>query len=96
MPPTMSELADHSKQAVSYMIDEITHICRDMEKRASGSDGERKAGEYMAGVLEKECGCRNVKTESFNLNSRVYFVTTPDPLAAMGWYSMQPTYPFAV
>ena len=56
MRPTMSELSDHSKHAVSYMTDEITHICRNMEKRAPGSAGERKAGEYMAGVLEKNAG----------------------------------------
>lgn len=87
MRPTMSELSDHSKHAVSYMTDEITHICRNMEKRAPGSAGERKAGEYMAGVLEKECGCREVKTESFkehpaSFYSYFYFSMTLDCLCA--------------
>ena len=47
------------------MVDEITHICRDMKKRAPGSEGEREAGLYMAGILEKECGCTGVSIETF-------------------------------
>ena len=61
----LSILSENSKQAVSYMVGEITHVCRDMKKRAPGSEGEREAGVYMSGILEKECGCSDVKTESF-------------------------------
>lgn len=63
--PGMSKLKESSQQAVAYMIREINHICRDIGKRAPGSEGERKAGEYMAQVLERDCGCRGVRVESF-------------------------------
>ena len=61
----MDPLFRNSAQAVSFMIKEITHICRDMKKRAPGSAGEREAGEYMASVLRMECGCADVKVEPF-------------------------------
>ena len=51
--------------SVSYMVEEITHICRKIGRRSPGSAGERAAAEYFAGVLEKKCGCTDVKTESF-------------------------------
>ena len=66
-------LFDNSKQAVSYMVEEITHICRDMETRGPGSRGEREAGVYMAGVLEKDCGCNDVKTESFREHPAAFY-----------------------
>lgn len=47
------------------MFHEITHICRDMKKRAPGSTGEREAAEYAAGVLEQDCGCKEVMKERF-------------------------------
>ena len=83
----MSELSGHSGHAVSYMVDGITHICRNMGKRAPGSAGERKTGEYLAGILEKECGCKTVKTESFkehpaSFYSYFYFSMTFDCLCA--------------
>lgn len=40
-----------------YMVDEITYICKNIEKRAPGSEGEKKACEYMAKVLKEDCGC---------------------------------------
>ena len=30
------------------MIDEITHICKDMDTRSPGTKGEKEACEYMA------------------------------------------------
>ena len=47
------------------MLDGIRHICRDMKPRAPGSEGERDAAAYLAGVLENECGCKEIKTEAF-------------------------------
>ncbi len=61
----INRLLENSDQAVSYMVKEITHICRDMKKRAPGSAGEREAGEYMADVLGKDCGCKDVLVEPF-------------------------------
>ena len=60
-----AKLISGSRDSVGYMIKEITHICRDMPKRAPGSAGERLAGEYLAGVLRDECGCAEVRVESF-------------------------------
>ena len=69
----MERLYQNSRQAVSFMVREITHICRDMEKRAPGSEGERRAGEYMAEVLEKECGCTDVKVETFTEHPAAFY-----------------------
>ena len=74
-----SGLLENSHQAVMYMIHEITHICRDMEKRAPGSEGERKAGAYMAKVLEKDGGCRDIRVESFREH--------PDAFYGYFWFS---------
>ena len=83
----MMTLLENSKQAVTYMVSEITHICRNMKARAPGTEGEREAGKYMAGILEKDCGCRDVKVEAFKLHpsafySYFYFSMTLDCLSA--------------
>ncbi|MGN0532889.1 MAG: M28 family metallopeptidase [Eubacterium sp.] len=56
-----------------YMLDEITHICKDMEKRAPGSKGEQQACEYMADVLKKDCGCQRADVESFKENPGSFY-----------------------
>ena len=53
------------RESVSYMAEEITHICRKIGRRSPGSASERAAAEYFARVLQKKCGCTDVKTESF-------------------------------
>ncbi len=78
-------------QAVSFMIREITHICRELKKRAPGSEGEREAGEYMADVLKKECGCSDVKVEIFRTHPAAfygyfYFSATFDCLCAISFF----------
>ncbi len=55
------------------MISEITHICRDMKKRAPGSEGEREAAEYMAGILQSECGCNRVDIETFSEHPGAFY-----------------------
>ena len=75
----VSKLLEYSHQAISYMIEEITGICRDMGKRAPGSAGERRAGEYMARVLERDCGCKDVIVESFREH--------PDAFYGYFWFS---------
>ena len=69
----MTRLCEQSGKAVSYMIREITHICRDMKKRAPGSEGEREAGEYMAEVLKNDCGCKDVRIESFEEHPDAFY-----------------------
>ena len=65
MAGTLKDLLKYSEQAVAYMLREITHICRDMKTRAPGSEGEREAAGYMADVLRKDCGCKDVRIEPF-------------------------------
>ena len=52
--------------SVSYIVREITHICRKIGRRSPGSEGERAAAEYFAGVLQRDCGCPEVKVEAFS------------------------------
>ena len=62
-----------SKESVSYMVEEITHICRKIGRRSPGSAGEQAAAEYFAGVLEKKCGCADVKTESYEVHPDSFY-----------------------
>ena len=55
------------------MVSEITHICKDFEKRDPGSKGEHQACEYMADVLKNECGCERADVESFKENPGSFF-----------------------
>lgn len=68
-----SKLINEKDKAAKYMVDEITHICKDMPKRDPGSEGEKVACEYMAGVLEKDCGCEKVSVESFKENPGSFY-----------------------
>ena len=87
----LASLRRDSTQAVSFMTREIAYICRNMKKRDPGSEGERKAGEYMAGILEKECGCCDVKVESFREHPAAFygyfrFSATFDCLCALSFF----------
>ncbi|MFI3228685.1 MAG: M20/M25/M40 family metallo-hydrolase [Bacillota bacterium] len=59
--------------SAQYMMDEIKHIITTIPKRAPGSEGEKLACEYMADVLEKDCGCQTPKVESFKLNPNSFY-----------------------
>ena len=61
----MARLEESRAHAVSFMVREIAHVCREMKKRAPGSAGEREAGEYMAKLLRDVCGCGDIRMESF-------------------------------
>ena len=43
----LKPLIDKKDEAAKYMIDEITHICKDMDTRSPGTKGEKEACEYM-------------------------------------------------
>ena len=66
-------LKQNSQAAVEFMVGEITHICHDLGKRAPGSQGERKAGEYLAEVLRTQCGCTNVQIETFREHPDAFY-----------------------
>ena len=61
----LTKIINKKDEAAQYMVDEITHICKDFEKRDPGSKGEQQACEYMAEVLKKDCGCDRADVESF-------------------------------
>lgn len=69
----LSKLISEKTAYSRYMIDEITHIIKTFGKRDPGSDGERKACEYMADVLKNECDCDNIKIEHFKENPGSFF-----------------------
>lgn len=69
----LQSVIDKKKEAAEYMVSEITHICKDFEKRDPGSKGEQQACEYMADVLKNECGCERADVESFKENSGSFF-----------------------
>ncbi len=65
-------IADKEKSA-QYMLNEITHICKNLPKRDPGSEGERLACEYMADVMKNDCGCEKVDIESFDENPGSFY-----------------------
>lgn len=69
----LSKVIAKKDEAAQYMIDEITHICKNFEKRDPGSKGELQACEYMAEVLKKDCGCDSTEIESFKENPGSFF-----------------------
>ncbi len=60
-----SRLRSAQDQAISYMLREITKLCRMPRRRTPGSAGEREAAAYMAKALRSDCGCADVRLESF-------------------------------
>lgn len=69
----LKKIIDKKDEAAKYMHKEITHICKDFEKRDPGSKGELQACEYMAEVLKKDCGCETAVIESFKENPGSFF-----------------------
>lgn len=69
----LKKIIDTKENAAQYMIDEITHIIKTFGKRDPGSEGEKKSCEYMAQVLKNECGCEDVKVESFKVNPKAFY-----------------------
>lgn len=69
----LKTLIEKKDEAAKYMLKEITYICKNFEKRSPGSKGEKQACEYMADVLKNQCGCENVKVESFKENPGSFY-----------------------
>jgi len=69
----LKKIIDKKDWAAKYMIDEITYICKNLGKRDPGSEGEKKACEYMAKVLKEDCGCDRADVESFKENPGSFF-----------------------
>ncbi len=69
----LKKIIDQKDKAAKYMIDEITHVIKTCGKRDPGSEGEKKSCEYMAKVLKKDCGCEEVKVESYEVAPRAFY-----------------------
>lgn len=69
----LKNIINKKGEYADYMLKEITHICKDMDKRDPGSKGEKQACEYMADVLKNECGCERTDVESFKENPGSFF-----------------------
>ena len=69
----LKKIIDQKDKAAKYMIDEITHIIKTCGKRDPGSEGEKKSCEYMAEILKKDCGCEDVKIESYEVAPRAFY-----------------------
>lgn len=67
------KIISEKDKAAKYMIDEITHIIKTCGKRDPGSEGEKKSCEYMAEVLKKDCGCEDVKIESYQVAPKAFY-----------------------
>ena len=69
----LGKIIEKKREAAEYMVKEITYICKNIEKRAPGSEGEKKSCEYMADVLKKDCGCERADVESFKENPGSFY-----------------------
>lgn len=67
------KIINQKDKFAKYQIDEITHIIKTCGKRDPGSEGEKKSCEYMAEVLKKDCGCEDVKVESYEVAPRAFY-----------------------
>ncbi|MDY3089330.1 MAG: hypothetical protein SOW51_08990 [Oscillospiraceae bacterium] len=88
------KIIEKKRDSAKYMVEEITYICKNIEKRSPGSTGEKKACEYMAEVLKKDCGCERADVESFKENPGSFygwlFFTLTFVLAAIVLYFFAP------
>lgn len=69
----LAEIIGKKDEAAQYMVDEITHICKDLPTRSPGTEGERMACEYMAKVLREDCGCERADVEAFKEHPGSFF-----------------------
>lgn len=69
----LGKIITKKREAAEYMVKEITYICKNLGKRDPGSEGEKKACEYMAKVLKEDCGCDRADVESFSENPGSFF-----------------------
>lgn len=67
------KLLENSKKSTAYIVDQITHICRDLKPRSPGSEGEREAAQYMAELLERECGCEKAEVEPYKVHPASFY-----------------------
>ena len=62
----LQKIIEKKRESAEYMVKEITYICKTFGRRDPGSQGEKKACEYRAEVLKKDCGCDRADVKSFS------------------------------
>ncbi|MDE6614631.1 MAG: hypothetical protein K2K24_03890, partial [Clostridia bacterium] len=67
----LKKLRDNSDAQADYMMEEITNVIKTCGKRLPGSEGEKKAVEYMAETLKEYSD--DVKIEPFELHPATFF-----------------------
>lgn len=70
---SLDNIKQNKKESAQFMVDEITKICKEMPKRAPGSEGEEQACRYMAQQLSEYAD--DVTMEDFQVT----------PASFMGW-----------
>ncbi len=60
-----------ASKAAANVASEIKHICKHIDKRFSGSEGEKDAAQYLASKLEASAS--DVRVEQFGVCPRAYF-----------------------
>lgn len=73
MREVFSGLLAQSRRSTEYIVKQIEHVCRNMKKRAPGSEGEFEVAQYMAGILKNEGGCEDVRVESFDEHPGAFY-----------------------
>lgn len=68
----LSKLIAKKNEYAQYIIDDITHICKDFPKRGPGSEGEKVCCEYLADEMKK-FGCDTVYVDEFKENPGSFF-----------------------
>lgn len=88
------KLIENKADSAQYMIDEITHVCKNLPKRTPGEEGERIACEYMADILKKDCGCERSDVESFEEHPGSFFgwiyITITCAILGLGLFFFMP------
>ena len=68
----LSKLIAKKNEYAQYIIDDITHICKDFPKRGPGDEGEKVCCEYLADEMKK-FGCDTVYVDEFKENPGSFF-----------------------
>ena len=68
----LKKIIDLKDKYADYMIEGITYICNNFEKRAPGSKGEKDSCEYM-GEIMKDLGCDRVQVDSYKENPGSFY-----------------------
>lgn len=67
------DLKSQAKDSVDFIVREINYVAERYKKRAPCAKTEREAAEYMAGLLEADCGCVSAALEEFTAHPAAFY-----------------------